>query len=875
MASLLYRLGRFSAAHRRMVASIWLIIMIAVGGAVAAFAGTTSNNFTIPGTQSQTLIDRLSDRIPAASGGTGSIVFDAGEGKQFTDEQKAAIGRALADVKQQDAVATVIDPFETQQQLESGRQQIDQGKPQLDAAKAQLDAGQQQLDAAKSPLTQLEQARDAAQQAAQQAADAGQSAASAQATAQADALTAQLEAAQQQLAPQQEKLDAGRAELDRQQAELTRAERSLDAASGVQLVSDNGRIAQAQVTFTTSSDNVSAEDKDAVVEAVNQALDGSGVTPQYSTEIASSISGLFGPGEAIGILVAAIVLVIMLGTLIGAGLPLLMAIVGVVVGVGTTFALTGVIEMTSVSPMLALMLGLAVGIDYSLFIVNRHRIQLKQGMPMHESIAHASGTSGNAVLFAGLTVVIALAALAVPGLPFLTVMGLAGAGTIIVAVLVALTLTPAMLGFVGMRILSRRERRALQSSGVDPAAETADAAAEQAPQASSQAAAQSASKRSSKAGPRWGRIVTAHPWLALLVGVIIAGVLALPAGQLRLGLPDGSSEEPSSTAYKSYQLISENFGAGSNGPLVVVAELPESVTTAEQQEDASLDLADRLRSIDGVAAAVPGGASDDHRTAVLQVVSNDGPSTEQTEQLVERIRADAAEIEQQTGAQVGVTGLTAANIDVSKKLGDALPPYLAIVVGLSLVLMILVFRSVLLPVLATLGFLLSLAASLGAVVAIYQWGWLGSVFGVHDPAAVLSFLPIILIGVLFGLAMDYQMFLGSGMRESFAHGATPRQAVLHGYKVGGRVVAAAAIIMISVFAGFVFSELTMIRPIGFALAFGVLIDAFLVRMTIVPAALYLLRRSAWWIPKWLDRILPDVDVEGAKLDALKSSKPTR
>ncbi|MCD7101631.1 MMPL family transporter [Pseudoclavibacter sp. 13-3] len=845
MASLLYRLGRFSAVHRRLIIAIWLVIMIAVGGAVAAFAGTTSNNFSIPGTQSQSLIDRLKDRIPAASGGTGTIAFDAGEGNRFTDEQKTAVSRALADIDDQNAIASVVDPFQTQRDLDSARQQVDQGRPQIEAARAQLDAGQQQLDAAKAQLTQLEQARDAAQQGG--------------ASAQAAALSAQLEAGQAQLAQQQTTVDAGRTQLDEQQAELTRAERTIDASSAIKFVSDNGRVAQAQVTFTTAAENVSAEDKNAVVSATNAALEGTGVTAQYSTEIVSDISGLFGPGEVIGLVVAGIVLVIMLGTLIGAGLPLLMAIVGVGVGVGTTFALTGVIEMTSVSPMLAMMLGLAVGIDYSLFIVNRHRTQLKEGMSLEESIPHAAGTSGNAVLFAGLTVVIALAALAVPGLPFLTVMGLAGAGTIIVAVIVALTLTPAMLGFIGMRILSRKERRALAAREADaPAVEPA------------------APSAASPASPRrrfdWGRIVTAHPWVSLIAGVIIAGVLALPASDLRLGLPDGSSEEPSTTAYKSYQLIADNFGAGVNGPLVVVAELPDSVTTQAQQEDASLALADRLRDIDGVAAAVPGGASEDHRTAVLQVVSQNGPSTVETEQLVKQIRADADDIKTQTGVEIGVTGLTAVNIDVSQKLGDALPPYLAIVIGLSLLLLILVFRSIVLPLLATLGFLLSLAASLGSVVAIYQWGWLGSVFGVHDPAAVLSFLPIILIGVLFGLAMDYQMFLGSGMRESFAHGATPRQAVMHGFTVGARVVTAAAIIMVSVFAGFVFSELTMIRPIGFALAFGVLVDAFLVRMTIVPAALYLLRRSAWWIPKWLDRILPDVDVEGAKLDALKSAK---
>lgn len=835
MAALLARLGRFSAAHRRFITAIWLVVLLAVGAAVALFSGTTSNTFTIPGTQSQQLIDRLEQRIPASSGGTASIVFDAGEGQTFTEDQEAAITRALAEVADQSAIASVIDPFVTERQLDEAREQVDAAQPQVDQATAQLAAGRTQIETAEAQVEQLRQARDAAQ--------------TQGATAQAQALTAQLEAAQQQIDAQQAQLDAAQQQLDTQSAELSRAERSLDAAADVHFVSENGRVAQAQLTFTTSAESVAAADRSAIVDTVTQQLNGTGVTAEYSTEIVSDLSSLIGPGEILGLVVAALVLVIMLGTLIGAGLPLLMALVGVGVGVGGTFALTGVIEMTSVSPMLALMLGLAVGIDYSLFIVNRHRTQLKQGMNVTDSIPLAAGTAGNAVMFAGLTVVIALAALAVPGLPFLTVMGLAGAATIVVAVLVALTLTPAVLAFVGPRILSRRERATLAANH------------DVGPQDAQVAPAPAARRRRLD----WGRLVTGHPVLSLVAGVVIAGLLAVPAASLRLGLPDGSSEEPDSTAYRAYQLIAENFGAGANGPLIVVAELPETVTSATAAEDAALDLADHLRDIDGVVAAVPGAYSDDHRTAVLQVISANGPASSETEQVVDDIRASAADFEAETGASIGVTGLAAANIDVSQKLGDALPPYLAIVIGLSLLLLILVFRSIVLPVLATAGFLLSLAASLGATVAIYQWGWLAGLFGVHDPTSVLSFLPIILIGVLFGLAMDYQMFLGSGMRESFAHGATPRQAVLHGFTVGARVVTAAAIIMVSVFAGFIWAELTMIRPIGFALAFGVLIDAFLVRMTIIPAAMHLLGRSAWWMPKWLDRILPDVDVEGAKL----------
>ena len=267
-------------------------------------------------------------------------------------------------------------------------------------------------------------------------------------------------------------------------------------------------------------------------------------------------------------------------------------------------------------------------------------------------------------------------------------------------------------------------------------------------------------------------------------------------------------------------------------------------------------------------AAIPVTLSENLRTAVFQVIPTEGPASESTVQVIHELRAEGATIQSDLDVTIGLTGQTAANVDVSEKLGAALPPYLAIVVGLSLILLILVFRSILVPLLATAGFLLSLVAAFGGVVAVYQWGWLGGIFGVENPGAVLSFLPILLIGVLFGLAMDYQVFIASGMREAYAHGQDAKQAVRTGFKHAAPVVTAAAIIMISVFSGFIFSHLTMVRPLGFALAFGVLVDAFVVRMTIVPAAMHLMGKSAWWLPAWLEKILPDVDVEGAKLATL-------
>ncbi|GAB2735150.1 MMPL family transporter [Arthrobacter bambusae] len=826
MALLLYRLGKFSYRHRWLVISLWLAVLMAVGGSAAAFHGTMSNNFQIPGTETQQMLDKLKKDLPASSGGSAGIVFEAGDAG-FNQAGKDAIASALARLEKLPDVQSTVNPFTTQATLDkapsdlaAGEQKAAAGQAELDKARATLDAGDARLKAAE-----------------QQMAAAGMPAAQIQA----------------QLAPQEAELLAGRQKLDAGQkqatdgaAALALAKRQLTASQGMRFVSEDGKAAIAQVQFKTSINGLTPAVRQQVQDIVH-GVSSAGVTALASKEITEDVSQLFGVSEIIGIAVAAIALIVMLGTLVAAGLPLLMAIIGVAVGVGGTFALTGVIDMSSISPMLALMLGLAVGIDYSLFIVNRHRGQLLSGMDAEESVALATGTSGNAVLFAGLTVVIALAALVVPGLPFLAVMGLSAAATVAVAVVVSLTLTPAVLSLVGRKLISKRAWAKAERHNAEPDHASADRAADQ--------------RRSSRG---WGGLVTRHPVVSLLAGVVLLGVLALPASQLRLALPDGGSEPVDSQAFKAYDLTRTSFGEGMTGPIVVVGTFPDGLSD-DQAKTKQFDVADKLRSVDNVVAAVPVALSPDHRTAVFQVIPKDGPASASTVQVVSELRAKGSEIQQATGATIGLTGQTAGNIDVSAKLGAALPPYLAIVVGLSLVLLLLVFRSIVVPLLATGGFLLSLAAAFGAVVAVYQWGWLGSVFDVANPGAVLSFLPIILIGVLFGLAMDYQVFITSGMRESFMHGENAKQAVRSGFSHASAVVTAAAIIMVSVFAGFIFSHLTMVRPLGFAMAFGVLVDAFVVRMTIVPAAMYLLGEKAWWLPRWLSRVLPDVDVEGAKL----------
>ncbi|BCW66284.1 membrane protein [Arthrobacter sp. NicSoilB4] len=826
MALLLYRLGKFSYRHRWLVVSLWLAVMVAVGGAAAAFHGTLSNNFQIPGTETQQMADKLKKELPSSSGGSASVVFEA-NGAQFSQAGKDAVSAALNELKTLPDVQGTVDPFATQAQLDKAAADLAAGKAQSAAGKARLETSATELAAGKAQLEAAEQ----------QMAAAGMPAV---------AIEARLGQQKAALAEGQAKLDAGTAELAAGEAKLALGARQLEASEGLRFVSEDGKAAIAQVQFKTSINGLNPEVRQQVQDIVGE-VSAADVTALPSKEISEDISELFGTAEIIGIAVAALVLIIMLGTLIAAGLPLLMALVGVAVGVGATFALSGAVNMSSISPMLALMLGLAVGIDYSLFIVNRHRSQLLAGMEAEESVALATGTSGNAVLFAGLTVIIALAALVVPGLPFLAVMGLSAAGTVAVAVVVALTLTPAVLSLVGRKLISKRAWAKADKHNAAPGHETEDRARDE--------------YRSSHG---WGGIVTNHPWLALLAGVVLLGVVALPASQLRLALPDASSEPVASQAFKAYDVTKRSFGEGMTGPIIVVGDFPAGLSEAEAQAK-QFDVADILRGTDNVSAAVPLALSEDRRTAVFQVIPTEGPASASTVRVVSELRAEKGQIKDSTGVSIGLTGQTAGNVDVSTKLGDALPPYLAIVVGLSLILLLLVFRSIWVPLLATGGFLLSLAAAFGAVVAVYQWGWLGPVFGVENPGAVLSFLPIILIGVLFGLAMDYQVFIASGMRESYMHGESAKHAVRSGFSHAAAVVTAAAIIMVSVFSGFIFSHLNMVRPLGFAMAFGVLIDAFVVRMTIVPAVMYLLGEKAWWLPRWLDRILPDVDVEGAKL----------
>ncbi len=824
MAELLYRIGRLSARRHWTVVGAWLAVLVLTGVTYASFAGALSSSISLPDTPTTRVSGQLERDFEGTGGGNGTIVVESTDGSALTDAQQQDVLDLFDRIEQVDGVDEVTDPFATQEQVDDGAAKVADGRKQLNEGLAELTAAQGQINGGRAAIEeQRKQAR-----ADGTLAD----------------VRAQLDAAEQQLDDGQAELDRQRAKVDEQAPQLEQGEVLTRLASGYRTVSKDGSAAVANVVFPVAINEVDVDTKTAIEDLVADAdIDGVALYP--SQDIAQTVPSILGPGEVAGVVIAAIVLFLMLGTVLGAALPLVTALLGVGVASLASLSFSGLVEFVSVTPVLGVMLGLAVGIDYSLFIINRHRRQLKQGIALHESIGLANGTSGNAVVFAGVTVIVALLALNVTGVGFLGLMGTVGAVAVLVAILMAITLTPAVLSLVGPRILKRRERTAV----ADTTTYDDHAAADTQPMSNTRA------------------------WTVLGLGVVALLVIAAPATQMRLGLPDGSTQPPDSAAYQAYEVQAEKFGAGSNGPLLVVADLPgpiaEDEVTAEQAT-----LGEQVGEVWNVDAVVPIGASKDRSALAFQVVPDGSPTDESTAELVQNLRSTTLTTTAGGEATLGVAGNASAGIDISDQLSSVLPVYLTLVVGLSMLILVLVFRSILVPLTATIGFVLSLLAAFGGITAIFQLGFLSSLFGVHAPGPVLSFLPIIATGILFGLAMDYQLFLVSGMREAHAHGAPARVAVQHGLRAGRSVVTAAAIIMISVFAGFIFSHDATIKPIGFGLAFGVLLDAFVVRMLLIPAAMHLLGESAWWLPKWLDRLLPDVDVEGARLERSHAAPAT-
>ena len=613
---------------------------------------------------------------------------------------------------------------------------------------------------------------------------------------------------------------------------IDRATSPFDEFAG-NAITDDARFAYISLQYEMSSEQVT-DDMLAKLVAKADLLDNSPIRIEFGGPVFQDQEVGLTITEVFGLVFAALVLIIAFRSLRPSWMPLVSAIIGVGIAVGILLLIGRVVTVSTSAPLLAVMLGLAVGIDYSLFILSRHRTQLAAGDDIEASAAKAVGTAGNAVVFAGVTVIIALLGLYLVGIPFLSVMGLGAAIAVLIAIVAAITLLPAFLALAGESLRPQPGSQAAKIAALSP--------------------------EHPSMGRRWVRLVAKRPVVFALIAALGLGGLALPALDLDLNLPGGGQQPVDSTQRKAYDLISEGFGPGYNGPLLISVD----ITGTNDVMDALDAIRDELALIDGVDWVSDGFPSPALDTGIIQVVPTTAPDSIETKQLVQRIRDDAPRIADIYGTPLAVTGYTAIGVDVSQRIQSALVPFGIVVVGLSIVLLLMVFRSILVPLTAAIGFLLSVTAGFGVVVAIFQWGYGADLLHV-TPGPILSFMPIILMAVLFGLAMDYQVFLVSGMREQYVHTGNWRVGVEEGFSQGARVVTAAALIMFFVFFAFVPEGSDIMKPIALGLAAGIAFDAFIVRMMLIPALMVLFKKSAWWLPRALDRAVPHADVEGEAL----------
>ena len=717
MSRALYRLAGTSYRHRRLVLVAWLVAILAVVSLGLLSRGTTVDNFSVPGTQSQQALTQLEQALPALAAPSTQVVFASiGTAKVTGPAERAAIETSIARLRSGPQVASVSDPF----------------------------------------------------------------------------------------------------------------------ASG--LVSKNGQVALATVSFTAAADSDVRPAALSGLTSATAAARAAGLQVDYGGAVypggTSSTSEL---PELIGVLVALVVLLVMFGTLIAAGIPLVAALTGVgIVTTGTT-ALAAVTQISSPAVTVALMLALACGIDYSLFIVYRHRTQLADGIAPEESVSRAVGTAGSSVVFAALTVAVALCGLALTGIPFLEVMGFTGAGAVLLALLISVTLLPAMLGFAGGKVLaSRRPHRARRRSRPGAAV---------------------------PAGQRWAAFVVRHRTPLAIAVIALLALLAVPALRLSLGLPI-SADPPTPSSQAAASLIAENLGAGFNGPLLVVADVSaQNASSTVTQIDSALTGQPDVLTTSTLSAKAP--------LAVVAVIPSSGPNAAATATLVSDIRGLAPGIEQRTGASVLVGGSAASAIDTSNHVSADLPILLAVIIGLALVLLTFALRAPLVPLESVLGYLLSVFAALGAEVAVFQWGWAKQLLGI-TPGVTLSFLPVIVLTIIFGLSNDYEVFVVSGIKEEYGRSRDARGSIRSGLAYSSRVVTAAALIMALVFVAFTITNNPTVKAIAFTLAAGVFLDAFLVRLVLVPALLAIGGTVMWHSPGWLQRYVPDPDIEGARLPAITS-----
>lgn len=723
MSRFLFTLGAASFRRRWLVLGTWLAVLLGVALAFVGFRGEPSDNFSIPGTESQRAVEQLQQNLPEYSGAQTQITFAAPQNLAVTDPRFAApIDQAVQTLNAIPDIAAAAGPNQTKQISPDGR--IALGTVQWKAPIGEVSDG---------ALTELENAMKPVQ-------------------------------------------DAG-----------------------------------LQVEYSGA------------------------VFPGYKVAVPHL-------PEIIGIGAAFLILLITFGAVVAAGLPIVTAAIGVGIGALGIFVVAAFVDMPTASLSLALMLGLSCGIDYALFILNRYRNNLLLLMPRQKAAGLAVGTAGGAVVFAALTVIIALCGLAVVGIPFLTYMGISAAVSVLIAMLIALTLLPALFGFAGGKV----------AKFIEPPLQPGR------PKEVAQVAAYTPQRTM---GAAWARFVVRFRKPLLLGGSAALIVIGLPSLGMHLGLPSGSSQPESNTSRQAYDLTAEHLGPGFNGPLLVVADLTGATP------DAAQTIASNIAREDGVVAATPAGG--DQRTAVIQVIPETGPNDTATADLVRQIRADRDAIQADTGATFLVGGNTASNIDTSDKLAAALPVFLVVVVGLAFILLTIAFRAALVPITSIVGFLLSVFAAMGVQVAIFQWGWGADLLGV-TPGETISFLPIIALAIIFGLSSDYEVFVVSRIREELSNtdsDSAALDAVRSGVGLSARVVTAAALIMFGVFIAFLAAGDPIIKSVGLTLAVGVFLDAFVVRLTLIPAVMAMLGDRMWSRSKWFDRYVPDLDIEGTALES--------
>ena len=803
MAHFLYRLGRTAYRKWPIFLLTWLIAAVGLGTIAATQARPMTNQFTIPGIPSLQAAQTQKSLFPGQKAADkqvpGQLVLKAPAGKTLDQEPyKSQVDQLVKRVAKQpqmpktplanpvDAAASIKKQME-----QAGKQQAQQAMKQAQQQAAQQAAKQAGPNA--SPQEKAAILKAAQQKATQQ-------------------VQQKLQAEQKKAAPQQQKMLSALSPL------------SSDKRIGV-------------VTWNFDVDNP-MDIKPETQEAIRK--DAAAASKNGLTVVTGGMGmqEMVKPGttsELIGIGIALVVLVLTFGSIVAAGMPIINAIVGLIVGLMGVTASTMWFDLPETTTSLASMIGLAVGIDYALFILSRYRAELRHTDERAHAMGRALGTAGSAVVFAGLTVIIALSAFTVLGIGMLTAMGLGAAFTVFMAVMVSLTLLPAIMGMLKGKAFAGRVRK-------DKAADEFD-------------------HNSTNGSVRLGRGIAKAPWAVALACVALLVALAVPVKGLHLGLPSDATAQQGTDARRSADILAEGFGAGKNAPMVAVIDGRNVPGDAQAKQAAYQAYASEVGQDKNVANATVVQQNKTGDGAVLLVTPETGPADVATDELLTRLRDAQPAFDAKHHTKIGITGQTAIAADVSQRLQDALPKYLAIVVGLAFILLVVVFRSLIVPALATLGFLLSVLATLGVTVKLVQDG----LFGFFDPQPIMSFMPTLLIGIVFGLAMDYQVFLTTRMRESYSHGMNARDAVIDGFRHSGRVVTAAALIMISVFAAFAAQDNALIKTIGVALATAVLLDAFIVRMVLVPAIMLMIGKGSWWMPKWLDKIVPNVDVEGESL----------